>query len=190
MSESGYTQLKIHPARSSTPGSRGSRAGRRVGASCVHSTYRPRLQAMHGAAARPYHHAVAPAVGRAMGAGFKFIGRMTAGSRVHGCRLAAPMRELKVRPYPLERGRRAFLYREGSVSGTEATRAGGDLTNRLHVHETEWLGIGAVGGAVVERTLAALAGWAAGRCWLVGGGEGSPWRCAFLWRSVPEDSLL
>jgi hypothetical protein len=71
--------------------------------------------------------------GAAMGAGFKFIGRMTAGSRVHGCRLAAPMRELKVRPYPLERGRRAFLYREGSVSGTDATRAGGDLTHRPHV---------------------------------------------------------
>ena len=133
MSESGYTQLKVHLARSSTPGSRGSRAGRRVGASCVHSTYRPRLQAMHGAAARPYHHAVAPAVGRAMSAGFKFIGRMTAGSRVHGCRLATPMRELKVRPYPLERGRRAFLYREGIVSGTDATRAGGDLTHRPHV---------------------------------------------------------
>ena len=55
---------------------------------------------------------------------------------------------------------------------------------------TEWVGMGAVGGAVAECTLAAPAGWAAGRCWLVGGGEGSPWRCAGLWRPVPEDSLL
>ena len=58
------------------------------------------------------------------------------------------------------------------------------------LHETEWVGMGAEGGAVAECTLAALAGWAAGRCWLVGGGEGSPWRCAGLWRPVPEDSLL
>ena len=101
-----------------------------------------------------------------------FIGRTAAGPRVRGCRSrAAPIRGLKVRPYPCE-SRPRVVRADGRNVGTRVPSVLAGLLLTDHHRDAG----SRAGSCCLAQAwgvlLLELAGWAAGRFWLVGYGGG------------------